>query len=74
MRIYTMTEKALNQRKLTIKVAQAASVIINTLPQTTINDIIKLRLEGYSYWKIGYILKIHSTTARSHCLKRGIRK
>jgi len=59
---YTMSEKALNQRKSVIKKAQAASLIINKLPQYKIDDIIKLRNEGFSQEKISYLLKVARNT------------
>lgn len=68
-----MTPKAYEQRLNRARLGRIKALKTNTLPKETIFQIFKLRLEGYSYNKIGYILKIHPVTALRYCKDGGIK-
>jgi DNA invertase Pin-like site-specific DNA recombinase len=69
---YTMSLKAINQRAKTIKKAQAASLIVNSLKKEKINDIIQMRIEGLSYESISYLLKLNRATVTKYCKQKGL--
>lgn len=69
---YKMSEKAINQRMKVIHKAQKASLLVNSLKQEKIDEIVKLRIEGLSHESICYLLKVCRNTVIKYCKQRGV--
>lgn len=63
-----MSLKALEQRRI----ATQNSLVKNKLAEFKIDEIIKLRLEGFSYLTIAYLLKHSRNTVLKYCRLKGI--